>query len=80
MLLTNRTLPKQEEIEFGWRVKIVTLLPACTYYFRPFDSIREAVSAQVGYMEDLKQEGAKGMTVWIKQCKPEMLTSFEERG
>ncbi|MBD2186494.1 DUF1816 domain-containing protein [Planktothrix sp. FACHB-1355] len=78
MLLTNRTLPKQEEIKFGWWVKIVTLLPECTYYIGPFNSIREAAAAQVGYMEDLKQEGAQEMTVWIRQCKPKMLTSFED--
>lgn len=80
MLLTNRPLPKQEEIEFGWWVIIVTLLPECTYYFGPFPSMREAACAQTEYMKDLKQEGATRMTVWIKQCKPEILTSFCEQG
>ncbi|HLO51417.1 MAG TPA: DUF1816 domain-containing protein [Kamptonema sp.] len=75
MVLTNGTLPKQEEIEFSWWVKIVTLLPVCTYYFGPFDSMREAASAQTDYMEYLKREGVQGMTAWIKQCKPEMLSS-----
>lgn len=78
MFSINPTLPKQEEIEFGWWVKIITLLPECTYYFGSFASIQEAASALTDYREDSKQEGAKGMMVWIEQCKPEKLTSFKD--
>ena len=67
---------KLEKIEFGWWVEIVTCLPACSYYFGPFSSIHEAASAQIGYLEDLKQEGAKGIMLRIKQCQPHNLTNF----
>ncbi|MFB2836065.1 DUF1816 domain-containing protein [Floridanema evergladense] len=77
MLLT--TLRKSEKIEFGWWVEIITLLPACSYYFGPFTSIQEAASAKVGYLEDLQQEGAKGITFRIKQCKPEILTTSSDQ-
>lgn len=77
MLLTNHK--KSEKIEFGWWVEIITLLPACSYYFGPFGSIQEAAAAKVGYLEDLQQEGAKGITFRIKQCKPEILTNLSDR-
>ncbi|MBE9229305.1 DUF1816 domain-containing protein [Phormidium sp. LEGE 05292] len=78
MLLTNLT--EQEKIEFAWWVEIVTLFPSCSYYFGPFASIQEAACAHVGYLEDLKQEGAKGITLQIKLCQPKMLTNFYEPG
>lgn len=74
MNLTNLT--EEETIEFGWWVEIVTTFPNCTYYFGPFASLQEADFAQIGYFEDLKQEGAKGISLQIKQCKPKILTSF----
>ncbi|NES84519.1 MAG: DUF1816 domain-containing protein, partial [Moorea sp. SIO2B7] len=48
--------------------------PRCTYYFGPFDSFNEAQSHQPGYIEDLQEEGAEGITVEIKQCQPQILT------
>lgn len=74
--MTLTKLTEEETIEFGWWVEIVTALPECTYYFGPFANIQEADFAQVGYFDDLKQEGAKGITLQIKQCKPTRLTSF----
>lgn len=75
MVLTN--LPEEKTNEFGWWVEVVTALPTCTYYFGPFASVQEADLAQVGFFEDLKQEGAKGITIQIKQCQPKKLTIFE---
>jgi hypothetical protein len=74
--MTLTKLTEEETIEFGWWVEIVTAFPECTYYFGPFASLQEADFAQVGYFEDLKHEGAKGITLEIKQCKPRTLTSF----
>lgn len=73
MPLTNS--PIENGIELGWWVKIKTALPNCTYYFGPFSSKQEADAAQVGYVEDLKQEGAYGITIHIKQCQPRELTT-----
>jgi len=44
-----------------WWVEIATEAPHCTYYFGPFNSVGEAQLNQRGYIEDLQQEGAKGM-------------------
>ncbi len=59
-------------------VEINTDNPRCTYYFGPFLSQKEARLAQDGYIEDLKQEGTKGITVRIKRFKPGELTIFDE--
>ena len=78
MPLTNSTI--ENGIELGWWVEIKTALPNCTYYFGPFSSRQEADVAQVGYVEDLKQEGAHGISIQIKQCQPRELTRYiEER-
>lgn len=76
MTLTNVT--EEKGIELEWWVEIVTAFPSCTYFFGPFDSKQEAQSAQIGYLEDLKQENAKGFAIQIKQCQPRELTRFVE--
>ena len=38
----------------------------------------EARSQRDGYLEDLIQEGAMGISVEIKHCRPESLTIFED--
>lgn len=63
-----------------WWVKIVTETPQCIYYFGPFDSAREAKLTQSGYVEDLEQEGARGIAVLVSQYQPENLTICEEDG
>lgn len=73
--MTLRNLTQEDGIELGWWVEIVTTFPSCTYYFGPFASRQEADYAQVGYFEDLKQEGAYGITIEIKQCQPRELTT-----
>lgn len=67
---------------FGWAwwVEIVTHNPRCTYYFGPFLSSKEANVAKAGYIEDLEYEGAQGITVTVKRCKPARLTIAEDLG
>lgn len=69
---------EKEQIEMGWWVEIITTKPCCTYYFGPFKNAKEAVLVQDGYIEDLVTEGAQGITVQIKRCKPRELTIFSE--
>ena len=57
-----------------WWLEIHTEKPQCTYYFGPFESAVEARGLQEGYLEDLRLEQARGITVSIKQCQPEQLT------
>lgn len=70
-------------IGLAWWVEITTDLPRCTYYFGPFATSQEAEEYHSGYLEDLQQEGAQGITVVIKRCKPTKLTidlEAEENG
>lgn len=64
----------------GWAywVEIKTQKPSCTYYFGPFLSVSEAKKSQQGYVEDLNQERAVGISAEIKRCQPTELTIFEE--
>lgn len=59
-------------------VEITTDSPACIYYFGPFLTAREAEVAQAGYLEDLKGEGAQGISLTVKRCQPSELTIFDE--
>ena len=61
-----------------WWVEIKTAEPVCIYYFGPFDSVREAKLNKNGYVEDLVEEKADGITVELKQCLPDNLTVFVE--
>lgn len=61
-----------------WWVKIDTQSPQCTYYFGPFDSEEEAKSLYGDYIEDLQEEGARGISIQIQRCQPQQLTIFEE--
>lgn len=61
-------------------VEIVTDHPNCTYYFGPFSSGQEADTFKAGYVEDLETEGAQGISVSVKRCKPTDLTIFDESG
>ncbi len=59
-------------------IEISTDNPRCIYYFGPFFTQAEAESAQDGYIEDLKAEGAMGISVKFKRFKPQELTIFDE--
>lgn len=69
---------EKEQMEMGLWLKIFTTTPNCTYYFGPFESVKEADLAQAGYIEDLVKEGAQGIAAQIKWCKPRNLTIFFE--
>jgi hypothetical protein len=64
----------------AWWVEIVTQNPRCTYYFGPFLNSVDAKLATKGYIEDLESEGAQGITVNVKRCKPDSLTIAEDLG
>ncbi len=68
----------KEPLEFAWWAEIFTKQPCCTYYFGPFASAKEADLAKSGYIEDLVQEKAQGITVQIKLCEPLDLTIFQD--
>ena len=64
--------------ELSWWIKITTAKPDCIYYFGPFDSQVKAALAQYGYIEDLREEGARGISIEIRQERPKLLTICEE--
>ncbi len=66
-----------EQLGLAWWLEVITKQPQCTYYFGPFTSVKEAEFFQSGYIEDLEQEEAKGITVVSKRCQPKELTIFE---
>ncbi|MCS6814636.1 MAG: DUF1816 domain-containing protein [Cyanobacteria bacterium] len=59
-------------------VEIITATPRCTYYFGPFANPDEAEEAKYGYLEDLRNEGAQGIVVTVKRCKPKELTIADD--
>jgi hypothetical protein len=69
-----------ENLGFAWWVEIITQNPRCTYYFGPFLSSADASVAVKGYIEDLESEGAQGIMVNVKRCKPDSLTIAEDLG
>lgn len=64
----------------AWWVEISTQNPRCTYYFGPFINGTEAKASVKGYVEDLELEGAQGINVNVKRCKPKVLTISDEPG
>ena len=75
-ILNNLPLLRKSNTPY-W-IKVTTNKPKCTYYFGPFDSVKEANVHQDGYIEDLAKEKALGIYVETKQCKPHSLTICEE--
>ncbi|AFY57051.1 protein of unknown function (DUF1816) [Rivularia sp. PCC 7116] len=69
-----------ENFGLAWWVEITTKTPKCTYYFGPFLNGSEAKAAVKGYVEDLELEGAQGIMVDVKRCKPKALTVAEDLG
>lgn len=67
---------ENEPMEKGWWLEILSTKPCCTYYFGPFETAQQAIVNQNGYIEDLINEGAQGITAEIKWCKPKELTIF----
>lgn len=61
----------------NWWVEVTTNDPNCTYYFGPFSNPLEAADMSPGYVEDLTQEGAQGISTIIKRCHPTELTRYD---
>ena len=57
-----------------------TSAPRCIYYFGPFLTSQEAEAAKAGYVEDIENEGAEGLSVSIHRCKPLTLTVADDLG
>ena len=70
--ITSQSYDGQSHL--AWWVKITTYQPRCLYFFGPFTSVKEAQSAQNGYIDDLQSEGALDISVEIKYCQPRSLT------
>ncbi|MEM8832804.1 MAG: DUF1816 domain-containing protein [Cyanobacteria bacterium P01_G01_bin.19] len=66
-----------KQTRLPWWIEIRTKIPHCIYYFGPFESLKEARFYQHGYIEDLVEEKALGITVEFKRCQPQMLTISE---
>lgn len=63
----------------AWWVEIKTESPQCVYYFGPFVRKKQAQKWKPGYVEDLEGEGAKIVSLEIKQCRqPSLLTDDQE--
>lgn len=73
-----KSFSEYEISQSGWWVEIATAMPCCTYYFGPFLSSQSAQLALSGYIEDIEKEGARDITLQIKQCHPTKLTIFED--
>jgi hypothetical protein len=58
--------------------EIISERPHCIYYFGPFQTFIEAKATCPGYIDDLKSEGALGIKVVIKRCRPDVLTIYDE--
>ena len=66
-------------VGLAYWLEIKTEKPNCIYYFGPFNSREEAISAQGGYLEDLANEGAENIQVTLsRRSTPEELTIFDE--
>ncbi|MEB3213295.1 MAG: DUF1816 domain-containing protein [Leptolyngbyaceae bacterium] len=78
MRLTKIWSAVTQQFNSPWWVKIDTKVPTCTYYFGPFESRREARQMQSGYVDDLIQENASGITLELQKTRPEMLTVCRE--
>ncbi|WP_448563717.1 DUF1816 domain-containing protein [Trichothermofontia sp.] len=76
--MNNLLVNLLQSVGLAWWIEITTELPHCTYYFGPFTSEQEARAEKRGYIEDLEQEGAQGIVVIIKRCKPDDLTIYED--
>lgn len=66
--------PSDIDPHLSWWIEISTHTPHCLYYFGPFDSKEEAQESQLGYIEDLEEEGALEIKVEITQIQPTVLT------
>ncbi|WP_069791854.1 diguanylate cyclase domain-containing protein [Cyanobacterium sp. IPPAS B-1200] len=76
-VVDKKVIPKNNLVPFSevfWWIRIDTIKPAMTYYFGPFDSLREAEENCNGYVEDLIEEKAEGITFDYQYFEPDSLT------
>jgi diguanylate cyclase (GGDEF)-like protein/PAS domain S-box-containing protein len=57
-----------------WWIRIDTVKPCMIYYFGPFDNLSEAKENKDGYLEDLIEENAEGITFDFQHIDPPSLT------
>ena len=81
MLLKKLTLPRSsrrtpwiKQPQLLWWLEIKTAKPYCLYCFGPFASPQEARLHQAGYVEDLVEEQAEGITIKLQKYQPKQLT------
>lgn len=67
------------DLKPAWWIRINTEIPACTYYFGPFENRQDAEVSQWGYVDDLRHEGASNITTRIEKGCPEQLTIEEDK-
>jgi Domain of unknown function (DUF1816) len=60
--------------KLGWWVEVFTQEPPCLYYFGAFDTLSEAEDSKHGYVQDLIEEGSKGIKFELQMCQPKRLT------
>ncbi|MFN5515792.1 MAG: diguanylate cyclase domain-containing protein [Cyanobacteriota bacterium] len=72
------SISEKESIDFGWWLNISTRIPCVTYYFGPFASREQANQKISGYCEDLKEEGAVGISVAVQEVQPQDLTVLDD--
>ena len=77
-IMKDILLTLSHSLGLAYWVKIDTELPRCTYYFGPFIRIKSAEESKMGYIEDLKQEGALGITVSVDHFRPQELTICDD--
>ncbi|MGY6530162.1 MAG: diguanylate cyclase domain-containing protein [Cyanobacterium sp.] len=76
-IVDKKFIPKHNLIPFAevkWWIRVDTIKPAMTYYFGPFDSLVEAEENCNGYIEDLIEEKAEGITFDYQYFEPDSLT------
>ncbi len=71
---SSRRTPWIKQSQLLWWLEIKTAKPYCIYWFGPFVSPLEAGLYQPGYVEDLLEEQAEGITIKLQQCQPKQLT------
>jgi hypothetical protein len=76
--LNEMILALLERLRLAWWIEMTTANPSCIYYFGPFRTYEQAEAARFGYIEDLEQEGAQGISLAIKRGQPTDLTVENE--
>ena len=75
--IATKLIAKYKFVQPYW-IEITTQQPSCIYYFGPFGSYTEAEQMRHGYIEDLVEERAIGISVKVERCRPTELTITNE--